>query len=303
MGTFKRYSLFIATNLLVVFTISIILNLIGAQKFLSSHGLNQSSLFLMCLVWGMAGSFVSLLLSKTLAKSAYNIKIIKPNTSDPTERKLIDMVHDLSKRAGIKRMPEVGYYQSEEVNAFATGPTKNRSLIAVSTALTHHMDEEQVEGVLAHEVAHVANGDMVTMTLIQGIVNAFAMFFSRILASIISNAISGKDRESRGFLYFALVQVLDIVLTLFGSIIVCWFSRHREYRADEGAAKLSTTGNIVSALEFLRTNYDVNAALTKQTPQKLRSMKIFGFRSKGLMYLFSTHPTLTSRIDKLKGAR
>lgn len=296
----KRIGLFLITNFLVVITLSIIFNLVGATTFFKELGINQASLFVFCLVWGFAGAFVSLLLSKTMAKAAYGVRIINPKTNIDWEKELVRVVHAFAQKAGIRKMPEVGVYESAEVNAFATGPTRNRSLVAVSSGLLENMDRDQIEGVLAHEVAHVANGDMVTMTLVQGIVNSFALFFSRILAQVVAAAIN-KERDSRGILYFVLVQVFDVILTLFGAVVVCWFSRHREFRADAGAADLVGKHKMISALDFLRTNYEHNAQLGANAPQNMKSMKIFGFRSKGFMYLFSTHPTLTSRIDALEG--
>jgi heat shock protein HtpX len=299
MKALKRWGLFFLTNILVVTTISIILNILHVNSYLSKIGVPHSSLLLICFVWGMTGAFISLLLSKIIAKSSYGVRILRPDSVIPWEKNLVAMVGRLSARANLK-CPEVGVYEGAEVNAFATGPTKNRSLVAVSSGLLDNMDLDQLEGVLAHEVAHIANGDMVTMTLVQGIVNSFALFLSRLLANVIVNTFGGRDRDTRGLFHFVVVQVLDIVLTLLGSILVCWFSRYREYRADEGAVKLSSKFKIVSALEFLRQNYEVNREYTAQTPQNMSAFKISGIRSKGLMYLFSTHPTLTSRIERIQ---
>ena len=188
MKNFKRIGLFLLTNVLVMVTISIAWSIIS-----SVFGFNLGAvgglggLMVFCLLWGMGGAFISLFISKFMAKSAYGVKIIDQNTSDSTEREILNMVRNCSERAGLKKMPEVGIYESDVINAFATGPSKSNSLVAVSTGLLNSMNRDEVEGVIGHEVAHIANGDMVTMTLIQGVVNAFAMFISRILARIISS--------------------------------------------------------------------------------------------------------------------
>ncbi|HAR43341.1 MAG TPA: protease HtpX, partial [Bdellovibrionales bacterium] len=188
MAWFKRISLFLLVNFLVIITISVILKLLGIQPYLTAYGIDYGNLMAFCLVWGMGGAFISLALSRIIAKFAMGVKVIAPDTHDPALQDLVQMVHQLAKSAGLPAMPEVGIYNSPEVNAFATGPTKSRALVAVSTGLLQRMHRAEVEGVLGHEIAHVANGDMVTMTLIQGVVNAFVMFLARAIAFALAQA-------------------------------------------------------------------------------------------------------------------
>ena len=293
----KRVALFLMVNFLVMASITLALNLLGVQNYLTQRGISYGPLMIFCLVWGMGGSLISLLLSKPLIKWKMNIKILNNKTvSHDYELKLVSMVHRLSRKAGLTGMPEVGIYESMDINAFATGATKNSSLVAVSTALLHHLDEPAVEGVIGHEVAHVANGDMVTMSLVSGVVNSFVMFFSRLIASVI---LRGNDRENRGpnpFMYFLVVQLLDMVFMLFGSMLVAWFSRYREYRADAGGANLAGKDKMIMALQALQQKYEVQ---TPDEPENLAAFKISGKRSSWLR-LFSTHPPLADRISRLK---
>ena len=292
----KRVALFLMVNFLVMASITLALNLLGVQNYLTERGISYGPLMIFCLVWGMGGSLISLLLSKPLIKWKMNIKILNNKTiSHDYELKLVSMVHRLSRKAGLTGMPEVGIYESMDINAFATGATKNSSLVAVSTALLHHLDEPAVEGVVGHEVAHIANGDMVTMSLVSGVVNSFVMFFSRLIASVI---LRGNDRENRGpnpFMYFIVVQLLDIVFMLFGSMLVAWFSRYREYRADAGGADLAGKEKMIMALQALQQKYEVQ---TPDEPENLAAFKISGKRS--WMRLFATHPPLSDRISRLK---
>lgn len=292
---FKRVILFVITNLLVLATISIVMNLLGVGPYLDANGINYQSLMIFCALWGFGGSFISLALSKVMAKWMMKVKIIDPNTRDQAERLLLETVGNLARGANIK-MPEVGYYQSPEVNAFATGPTKNSSLVAVSTGLLQRMNRAELEGVLGHEVAHIANGDMVTMTLIQGVINAFVMFFARIAAFAVSNLMrSGDDREGGGAgINFMLVMLFDIVFGILGSMVVCYFSRHREFRADAGGAKLAGRDKMIAALESLRRNH-----LVETEHQALATLKISG-SPKGIMAFLMTHPPLEKRIERLR---
>lgn len=294
----KRVVLFLIVNVLVMASITLALNLLGVQPYLTARGISYQPLMIFCLMWGMGGAFISLLLSKPLIKWKMNIKILNNKTiSHDYELKLVAMVHKLSRKAGITGMPEVGIYESMDINAFATGATKNSSLVAVSTALLHHLDEPAVEGVVGHEVAHIANGDMVTMSLVSGVVNSFVLFFSRLIASVILRG--GNDRENRGpnpFLYFIVVQLLDMVFMLFGSMLVAWFSRYREYRADAGGANLAGKEKMIMALQALQQKYEVQ---TPDEPENLAAFKISGKRSSWLS-LFATHPPLADRISKLK---
>lgn len=301
MAIAKRIVLFLAVNILVMFTINIVLGLLGVHGYLSANGIDYRALMIFCLVWGMGGAFISLLISKPMAKWSMGVQIIDPNTNDPTERELIGKVHALARAAGLPKMPEVGIYPSPEVNAFATGATRSSSLVAVSMGLLQRMRKEEVEGVLAHEISHVANGDMVTMTLIQGIVNAFAMFLARILAFAIANA-SRRD-DSQGSSYFMqhmLSMMFEMVFLLLGSIVVAWFSRWREFRADAGGAGLAGREKMVSALKALQRMYELNNAVPETAPS-VQSFKISGRRS-GLLNLFASHPPLETRIARLQGA-
>ena len=288
----KRIFLFLATNLLIIATISIVTSLLGIQPYLSERGIDYQSLMIFCLIWGFGGAFISLALSRVMAKMMMRVKVINPEAAQPELRWLVDRVYQFSREAGLSKMPEVGIYESPELNAFATGPTKNRSLVAVSTGLLRNMNHEQAEGVLAHEVAHIANGDMVTMTLIQGVVNAFVMFFARIIAFSLSQFVRA---EMRSIVHFITVIVLDILLSFLGAIVVSYFSRLREFRADEGGARLAGRQKMVSALQALRLNYQVAQSHDEDS---ISTLKISGARNKFLA-LLSTHPPLEVRIQKL----
>lgn len=301
MALFKRIGLFLAVNILVVTTISLILNLLGVGPYLTPYGLNYESLAVFCLVWGMGGAFISLAISRIMAKWSMGVQVIPPNTHDPELRDLVQTVHHLARAAKLTVMPEVGVYDSPEVNAFATGPTKSRSLVAVSTGLIQRLNPDQIKGVLGHEVAHIANGDMVTMTLIQGVVNAFVMFLARAIAFALTMARgqdSNEERQGPSISYYIVQIVLEIVFMILGSIVVAWFSRYREYRADSGGARLAGRNNMVSALEGLkRTIDDIEPA---EQPA-LQALKISS-KPGGFMRLFSTHPPLEERIERLKKA-
>jgi heat shock protein HtpX len=293
MKNFKRIGLFLLTNVLVMVTISIAWSIIS-----SVFGFNLGAvgglggLMVFCLLWGMGGAFISLFISKFMAKSAYGVKIIDSNTMDSTEREVLNMVKNCAERAGLKKMPEVGIYESDVINAFATGPSKSNSLVAVSTGLLNSMSRDEVEGVIGHEVAHIANGDMVTMTLIQGVVNAFAMFISRILARIIS---SNVDEKISGVVYFAVTIVGDILFTILGSILVNYFSRQREFRADAGGAQFAGRQKMIAGLQKLQAQYQYIAPDNSGAA----TMKISN-KSSGLLALFSSHPPLEERIARLQ---
>ncbi|WCL47592.1 protease HtpX [Leptospira sp. GIMC2001] len=294
MTWFKRIGLFLVTNILIIVTISIITNLLGVRHWVEAEGINFTSLLIFCSIWGFAGAFISLALSKVMAKWMMGVKIIDPNKAVGVERDLYARVQRLAAAARIPT-PEVGIYDSPEINAFATGPTKSSSLVAVSTGLLNYMDTSEVDGVLAHEVSHVANGDMVTMTLVQGVVNAFTLFLSRVIAFAIGRMV----REDLEFIVrFASTIVLDILFTILGSIIVNYFSRAREFRADAGAAKLAGRESMIAALEKLRKYAN---APEDERGAALASLKISG---KGkMMALFATHPPLEDRIDALRRNR
>ncbi|MCX7811976.1 MAG: protease HtpX [Leptospiraceae bacterium] len=290
MTWFKRIFLFVLTNILIIVTITIVTSLLGIQPYLRAGGINLTSLALFCLIWGMGGAFISLLLSKFMAKMMMGVEVIEPN--DPQFGWLVRKVHNIARKAGISTMPEVGIYDSPELNAFATGPTKNNALVAVSTGLLQNMDEDALEGVLGHEVAHIANGDMVTMTLLQGIINAFVMFFARIIAFAVSTAV--KDEDLRYFVQYILVIVLEIALSFLGMFVVAWFSRYREYRADEGGARLTSRTSMINALKTLREHYEIQDS----RGQELAAFKISN--KSGLLALLSTHPPLEDRIARLQ---
>lgn len=296
----KRIVLFLLVNFLVIVTVSIIMNLLGIRPYLSAQGIDYYSLLAFCLVWGMGGAFISLALSRVMAKWMMGVKVIDPQTQDPALQELVQTVHQLSRAAGLPAMPQVGIYNSPDPNAFATGPTKSRALVAVSTGLLQRMGREEVEGVLGHEVAHIANGDMVTLTLIQGVVNAFVMFMARAIAFAIMNFMRGRDEEGEGFSYLAyhlVVFVLEIFFMILGSIVVAWFSRYREFRADAGGARLAGRDKMVSALRGLQRTFDI------QDPRDQNAIQAFKISSHGKrwMHLFSSHPPLEVRIARLEG--
>lgn len=286
----KRVFLFMAVNLLVMVTISILVSVLGLNQFLSAKGINYGTLALFCLVWGMGASFISLLFSKTFAKMAMGVQIIPPDTRDPELRKLVETVHFLADRAGLSKMPEVGIYDAHEVNAFATGPSSSNSLVAVSIGLLRSMNQQQANAVLAHEVSHIANGDMVTLALIQGVVNAFVMFLSRVIAWAVAQNFR---EEARNGIYFVVSIVLDIALTLLGSMVVAYFSRAREYRADAGAAEINGKEGMISALQALQRIHQ------PATHDRYEMMKISGGTG-GFMALFASHPPLEKRIQALQ---
>lgn len=292
----KRIFLFVAVNMLIITTISVVMSVLGVQPYLDAKGINYQSLLMFCLLWGFGGAFISLALSKVMAKWMMGVKIIDPDTREPELRSLVNRVHNFARRAGLKKMPEVGYYESEDLNAFATGPTRNNALVAVSTGLLRNMSESEVDGVLAHEVAHVANGDMVTMTLVQGVVNVFVMFLARVAGFFASQFVS---EDKRPMVQLVVVIALEVVLGMLGMMVVAFFSRLREYRADAGGADLSTRGNMIAALERLKLNYHMPQA-EEQPP--LASLKISG-KPGGFLKLFSTHPDLDDRIARLKMQR
>lgn len=296
----KRIVLFLALNFLVVMTISVLLNVLGVRPYITPYGLNYTSLAIFCLIWGMAGSLISLALSRVMAKWTMGVQVIDPQSAGGDEQRLIQTVYHLAQSAGLRDMPEVGVYDSPDLNAFATGPTKSRSLVAVSSGLLRSMNYDEVEGVLGHEITHIANGDMVTMTLLQGVVNAFVMFLSRVIAYAIATALRS-DRDSRGIstgIFYLVSFLLEIVFMILGSMVVAWFSRYREYRADQGGAMLAGRQKMIGALQALQRAYGMadpkrNAAI--------ETMQISG-RGSGLMRFFSSHPPLEERIQRLQTA-
>jgi heat shock protein HtpX len=262
-----------------------------------------------CLVWGVGGSFLSLALSRVMAKMMMRIRVISPHTQSPVESRLLQRVHYLAQRAGLSTPPEVGIFESPVVNAFATGPTRNRALVAVSTGLLNQMDDDAIEGVLAHEVSHVANGDMVTMALLQGVANAFVMFLARVLAFFVQAALDrGENRDrnnSYGRTNFMLVWLFEIVLMLLAGMVLSYYSRHREYRADRGGAILAGRAKMIGALNSLLLSPERYQAPGTQIPKSLAAFQINSITRRfgnDLIRLFSTHPTLEDRIERLKAA-
>lgn len=302
MTWFRRIFFFLALNIAVVIMLTLVTSLLGIGPTVTANGMNYGSLIAFCLVWGMGGAFISLLISKPMAKWTMGVQIIDPNTMDMQARQLVSTVHRLATAAGISKMPEVGIYNSPEVNAFATGATKNRSLVAVSSGLLQRMDQQSVEGVLGHEVAHIANGDMVTMTLLQGVVNAFVMALARIIAFAINNLLKSDDRGGGlGQLgYMFTVIALQMVLFIPGSMIIAAFSRYREYRADQGGARLAGRPQMVNALRSLQAVSALNMSPEIEQAPAYASMKIASTKASKWTELFSTHPPLELRIAALE---
>lgn len=295
----KRIFLFILVNFLVLITISIIINLLGIGRIIGPLGINYAPFFVICLIWGMGGAFISLFISKWMAKVFMGVQLV---TIAGPHKNLVETVHRLSRRAGLTEMPEVGIYQSEELNAFATGPSRSNSLVAVSTALLINLNEEELEGVLGHEISHIANGDMVTLTLIQGVLNAFVMFLSRVVAYSIDQQMRDNDREVEGLgpiTYFILVIILDIIFGILASIVVAWFSRKREYKADIGGADLAGKDKMIKALKALERFYpQIESAPNNSKNKTFQSMQISS--KDNFISLFSTHPPIGERIEALK---
>lgn len=303
MQFLKRFGYFIVTGILVALTINIIIGVITRLLGINIAAQGYTGLFILCLVYGMAGSFISLQLSRWMAKRFHGVQVIDPQTTQSQERKLLDTVYRIARNAGMSTMPEVGYYESPDVNAFATGPSKSRALVAVSTGLLNTMSDAELEGVLAHEITHIVNGDMVTLTLIQGIVNAFAMFFAQIITMLIMNALRRDNDNRRGFgdymLRMFIYNTIAIALTLLGSVVVNYFSRQREFRADAGGARYSSQDKMTAALMRLQRIYALPHDNKSPEDDKLATLKISG-KTTGMMRLFMTHPPLEERIEALR---
>ncbi len=297
----KRLFLFFAVNLLVVLAISIVINLLGLKPYISSRGLDHRSLLVFCAVWGFAGSFISLQISRWSAKMAMGVEVIDPqNPPTPEARRIVERVSALCRHAGLETLPEIGVYESPEVNAFA--PRRSRSLLALSSGLLQRMDDEAVEGVIGHEIAHIANGDMVTMTLIQGVVNTFVMFFARAATFALDNMLRSRDDDRGGglgpFAHMMVVMVLETVFMLLASPIIYWFSRQREFRADAGGAQFAGRDTMIHALESLK----LNTQRVDNSQASLATLKINGHAPGLLARLYSSHPPLDARIEALKRA-
>lgn len=290
----KRVLLLVATNVAIVVLLSITARVLGLDRYLEANGsLNLQSLLVFCAIFGFGGAFVSLAISKWMAKFSTGAQVIT-QPRNQAEAWLLDTVARQAQAAGIK-MPEVAVYDSPELNAFATGPSRNNALVAVSTGLLHNMRPDEVEAVLAHEVSHVANGDMVTLTLIQGVVNTFVVFLSRIVGYVVDSFLRRNDEESSGpgIGYLVTSMICEVVFGVLASIIVAWFSRQREFRADAGAASLM--GSAVPMQNALRRLGNLH---TEPLPQNMAASGIAGSKG-GVMALFATHPPLEERIAAL----
>ena len=292
-----RVLLFFATNIAVILLLSITASLLGIGRYLdeSGTGLDLSALLAFCALFGFGGAFISLLISKFIAKKSMGVKLIDPKQpANETETWLIERISELANQAKIG-MPEVGIFNSPDPNAFATGANRNNALVAVSTGLLHNMNREEVTAVLAHEVAHVENGDMITLGLIQGVVNTFVMFFARIIGHFVDRVVF-RNQEGHGFGFMVATVVAEIILGMLAQVIVMWFSRWREFRADAGAAKLYGAMPMISALENLKYHQQ------GQAPGLPDQMNAFGIRNGASKFgaLFSSHPPLDARIDALK---
>ena len=291
----KRTILFLATNLAVLVLLGIVLNVVLPMFGIRLDQGGNAGLLVMAAIFGFGGAFISLAISKWSAKRSTGMQLITEPRNEG-ERWLVDTVRRQAEKAGIK-MPEVGIFDAPEINAFATGPSRNNSLVAVSTGLLRAMNRDEAEAVLGHEVSHVANGDMVTMALIQGVLNTFVIFLARVVGRIVDSAISGNREGGPGLGYFAIVFVLDMIFGLFASMIAMWFSRHREFRADAGGATLAGRDKMVAALERLSLTYGQNTL-----PKQVAAFGISGGVGHGLRRLMMTHPPLAERIAALRNS-
>ncbi|WP_300335562.1 protease HtpX [Accumulibacter sp.] len=287
----KRIFLFVATNMAIVLVLSVSMRLLGVEPYLNASGLNLTSLLIFAAVMGFGGSFISLAISKWSAKKAMGVQVIE-TPANSTESWLLETVHTYAAQAGIK-MPEVGIFDTPEVNAFATGMSRNSSLVAVSSGLLQRMSKREAEAVIGHEIAHVANGDMVTLALIQGVVNTFVMFLSRVIGHLVDRVVF-KTERGQGPAFFVTMIVAELVLGVLASIIVMWFSRQREFRADRGGANLAGRQHMIAALERL------NSLHPAPLPEKLAAFGISGGGGDGIKRLFMTHPPLAERIAALR---
>lgn len=292
MKWLRRISLFVLTNVLVLVTISLALSVFQSVTGINLYSGQMSGLLILCAFWGMGGAFISLWMSKFMAKNMMGVQIIDPESVAPQNREILNMVYNMATRAGLEKMPEVGIYESPDINAFATGPSRNNSLVALSTGLLQRMNRDEIEGVVGHEVAHIANGDMVTMTLIQGVVNAFVMFFARIAARIVASQF---DEKAQGAIHFGLTILFDLVFGILGSMAVAYFSRIREFRADAGGADYAGKQKMIAGLRKLQSMFDQ----LEPDNGNMATMKISS-RPAGIMAFFSTHPPLEERIRRLE---
>ena len=288
----KRVFYFLITNLAIVLVLSITMRLLGVEPFLDANGLNLNSLLIFASVMGFGGAFISLAISKWSAKQMSGAVTIE-NPKTPDEIWLMDTIKKQSQKVGIQ-MPEVAIFDSPVVNAFATGMSRDSSLVAVSSGLLNMMTKDEAEAVIGHEISHVANGDMVTLTLIQGVVNTFVLFFSRVIGYTVDKVIF-KTREGTGPAFFVTMIISELLLGVLASIVVMWFSRQREYRADFGGGQLAGKQKMIAALKRLKTQYE-----SSTLPKSIAALGISGEQGIGLKELFSTHPSLDDRIARLQ---
>jgi heat shock protein HtpX len=287
----KRIFYFLVTNLAIVLVLSITMRLLGVEPFLNANGLNLNSLLIFATVMGFGGAFISLAISKWSAKQMSGAVTIE-NPKTPDEIWLMNIVKKQSQAVGIQ-MPEVAIFNSPVVNAFATGMSRNSSLVAVSSGLLEMMTKDEAEAVIGHEISHIANGDMVTLTLIQGVVNTFVLFFSRVIGYTVDKVVF-KTRQGTGPAFFITMIISELLLGVLASIVVMWFSRQREYRADFGGGQLAGKQKMIAALQRLKTQYETSAL-----PKSIAALGISGEQGIGLKELFSTHPSLDGRIARL----
>jgi len=290
---FKRIGLFLITNLAILVLLSFMARILGVDRFLTANGLDMGALLLFAAVWGFGGALISLAISKWSAKMMVGAQVIE-NPSNPTERWLVDTVRRHAQLAGVG-MPEVPIYDAPEINAFATGANRNKALVAVSTGLLQQMTPDEADAVLGHEMSHVANGDMVTLALIQGVVNTFVIFLARVIGYLVDRVVLKNDRDSVGIGYWITSIVAEIVLGFAATMIVMWYSRRREYRADAGGAQLAGREKMISALERLKAVHEPSTL-----PEQVKAFGIAGRPGGGLALLFMSHPPLDDRIAALR---
>lgn len=286
----KRILLFLVTNLAVIFVLTIVARIFGLDRYIAAQGGNWVGLLVFAAIFGFGGALISLALSKWMAKRSMGVRVIT-QPANATEQWLVNTVRAQAEQAGIG-MPEVGIFDSPQPNAFATGARRDAALVAVSSGLLRAMNQKEAEAVLGHEISHVANGDMVTLTLIQGVVNTFVIFLARVIGGLVD-----RREDGRGMAYFATVIVAQLVLGMLANTIVMWFSRQREFRADAGGAHLAGTSNMIAALERLK------AGQPQPLPSQMAAFGIAGGAGAGIRRLFMSHPPLDERIQALRTAR
>ncbi len=290
----KRILLFVMTNLAVVALLSVVCHLLGIDQFMAARGQSYTGLLVFAAIFGFGGAIISLLMSKWSAKRMMGVRVIT-QPADSTEQWLVDTVRAQAQQVGIG-MPEVGIFDAAEPNAFATGANRNAALVAVSRGLLQRMNRQQVEAVLGHEIGHVANGDMITLTLLQGVVNTFVIFISRIVGEFVDRVVFRSERGG-GIGQFIVVMITQLLLGFVANMIVMWFSRRREFRADAAGAQLAGSGNMIGALEALK-----RVSEPQDLPQQMAAFGISGGTPSGLKRLFMSHPPLEERIEALRKA-